>query len=686
MKLPLHLGIHCHQPVENFYHVVDIAVEKSYQPFFELLLKKPAMKVSVHYSGWLFEYIKNYHKDLFGMMQDANRAGQTEFFSGGFYEPVLAAIPSRDRKEQIKKLNGFIEDNFKVSPKGLWLTERVWDSSIIPDCADCGIEYVIVDDYHFIAAGFYESMLHGHFKTEQDGREMLIFPISEKLRYMIPFKPAKDVVGYMGEIAAEGGKSLTIFDDGEKFGLWPETHEWVYEKGWLNDFADAVENSGHSEFALFKDTAETVRPSQIAYLPTVSYFEMGEWSLFAERTNKMAEFVRETEKLHKDDTAKVFVKGGIWKNFLVKYPESNRIHKRTLKLSKDADRLKDARLYDALYKAQCNDVLWHGIFGGLYLPNLRNNAYRFIIEGEKLVEELDGTSYPYIEQSDFDFDGHEEAYVRTPELNFMFVSVDGGQLVSIEDKANCYNFLNTLARRKEAYHEKMLNPAEPDETDETEEASGEEGISTIHNDSHAGNEIYKEYLVYDWHNKNCFVDHFVHRFDAEEFRSVSFGEMGDFANQPADMKATKTKLTFTRRGGVYKYGQKFACAVTKEFSFGKKGLVLKLKIDSELDEEIDYVMEMNLHFNDLENVMINGKTQAEAEGLDCAKIELIEKHTPANVLLEMSRGVKLYTYPVMTVSQSESGADLTRQGICLLMPFRFRKTLELECKLSLAGK
>ncbi|MGE4267106.1 MAG: alpha-amylase/4-alpha-glucanotransferase domain-containing protein [Deferribacterales bacterium] len=685
MKLPLHLGIHCHQPVENFYNVVDIAVEKSYQPFFELLLKKNGMKVSVHYSGWLFEYIKNHHKKLFGMMQDANSAGQVEFFSGGFYEPVLAAIPSRDRKEQIKKLNGFIENNFKVSPKGLWLTERVWDSSIIPDCADCGIEYVIVDDYHFIAAGFYESMLHGHFKTEQDGREMLIFPISEKLRYMIPFKPAKDVVGYLGEIAEQGGKSLTIFDDGEKFGLWPETHEWVYEKGWLNDFADAVNDSGHSEFALFKDTVETVPPSQIAYLPTVSYFEMGEWSLFAERTNKMAEFLKETEKLHRDDTAKVFIKGGIWKNFLVKYPESNRIHKRTLKLSKDADRLKDERLYEALYKAQCNDVLWHGIFGGLYLPNLRNNAYRFIIEGEKLVEELDGTAYPSMEKGDFDFDGYDEAYVRTPELNFMFVSVDGGQLVSVEDKANCYNFLNTLARRKEAYHEKMLNSAEPEDAETAEEAD-EEGISTIHNDSRADSAAYKEYLVYDWHNKNCFIDHFVHRFDAEEFRNVSFGEMGDFANQPAVMISSESGLTFTREGGLYKYGQKLPCRVTKEFSFDKKGLELRLNIDSELDEEIDYVMEMNFHFNDLENVLINGKTPDESEGVDWTKIELGEKHTPSKLLIEMSGGAKLYTYPVLTVSQSESGADLTHQGICLLLPFRFRKHLELECRLSLSGE
>lgn len=673
--LPLHLGIHCHQPVENFYNVVDTAVEKSYLPFFGTVRKKSGLKVSVHYSGWLFEYIKKHHQNLFGMMKEASEDGQTEFFSGGFYEPVLASIPSRDRKEQIKKLSGFIEDNFKVSPTGLWLTERVWDSSIIPDCADCGIKYVIVDDYHFIASGFYENMLHGHFLTEQDGRGMMIFPISEKLRYMIPFRPAEDVVAYLGEVADQGGKSLTIFDDGEKFGLWPKTYEWVYEGGWLEEFIDAVEDSGHSRFALFRDTVQEVRPSQIAYLPTVSYFEMGEWSLFAERTEKMTEFVKETEKNHDDDTAKVFVKGGIWKNFLVKYPESNRIHKRALKLSATADRLKDAELYESLYKAQCNDALWHGIFGGLYLPNLRNNCYRFIIEGEKRAEELDGISYPYVETGDFDFDGHEEAYAKTKDVNFTFISRDFGQIISIDNKKGLFNFQNTLARRKEAYHDKFF--CKPETAEQAEEESG--GISTIHDDCAVLDETYRQYLVYDWHNKNSFVDHFVQYFDVLQFASVAYTEIGDFANQPGVMTAGKDSVSFARDGGLYPDGQHYPCRMKKDFSFTQTGLKAVIDIDTDYEGEIIYVLEMNLHFNDMEGVAVNGIPYEDVSGIDGEKFVLNEKHTPGVISIGLSLPSELFIYPVMTVSQSESGADLTRQGLCLLMPFRMKKSLKIEC-------
>lgn len=75
----------------------------------------------------------------------------------------------------------------------------------------------------------------------------------------------------------------------------------------------------------------------------------------------------------------------------VKYPESNRIHKRVLELSTKAKHLKkkNEKFLDNLLKAQCNDALWHGIFGGLYLPNLRDNAYRYIIKAEKEIENLE---------------------------------------------------------------------------------------------------------------------------------------------------------------------------------------------------------------------------------------------------------------------------------------------------------
>ncbi|MEA3498469.1 MAG: 4-alpha-glucanotransferase, partial [Campylobacterota bacterium] len=151
MKTSLLFGIHCHQPIDNFDWVIFDAIEKSYKPFFQTLEKFPNFKCSVHFSGSLLEFIEKNDIELFTLIKKLSP--QIEFFSGGFYEPVLASIPSEDRIAQIKKLNKYIKKHFSQTPKGLWLTERVWDNSIIKDIKSCGIEYVMVDDYHIKTSG-----------------------------------------------------------------------------------------------------------------------------------------------------------------------------------------------------------------------------------------------------------------------------------------------------------------------------------------------------------------------------------------------------------------------------------------------------------------------------------------------------------------------------------------------------
>ena len=268
-KTSLLLGIHCHQPIDNFDWVLFETIEKSYRPFFEVLKKFPEFKLSVHYSGWLLEFIEKNDKELFELMKSLS--GQLEFFSGGYYEPVLASIPSKDRIAQITKLNKYIEKHFNQTPKGLWLTERVWDNSIIRDLKECGIEYVIVDDYHFIANGYDSSNLNGYFITEEGGDEIALFPINQALRYAIPFYNQNKTNELIQSFADDEGKNAAvIFDDGEKFGVWPKTHETVYEKQWLETFLKRTLDDEKIKTETFEEFYQNNQAIALAYLPTVS--------------------------------------------------------------------------------------------------------------------------------------------------------------------------------------------------------------------------------------------------------------------------------------------------------------------------------------------------------------------------------------------------------------------------------
>src|SRR5690606_7950068 len=128
--------------------------------------------------------------------------GQIEVFGAGETEPVLAVIPEQDRIGQIKTFSAKLKKKLGQKPQGAWLTERVWESTVIPALVDCGIRYVIVDDYHFICAGKDKAELNGYFTTEEDRRILGLFPIAETLRYRLPFSPAHEAVAHIESLAS----------------------------------------------------------------------------------------------------------------------------------------------------------------------------------------------------------------------------------------------------------------------------------------------------------------------------------------------------------------------------------------------------------------------------------------------------------------------------------------------------
>jgi hypothetical protein len=429
-------GLHCHQPVDNFGFVVDKAVEDCYRPLFERLYKYPNFKFAVHFSGWLFEYIRKNANDLFAMLQDMAKNHQVEFFSGGFYEPILEAIPSDDRKLQIKRMNNYIRKHFAQNPKGLWLAERVYSDCIVKDIVDSGIDYIALDDT-FIDRFSY---------VEVDGYILKILPISKKLRYNIPFKSIDSVIELI-----EGKDVNVIFDDCEKFGVWPGTKEWVYDEGWLDAFL-----AKNIKTVLPKEFVKKNIPTRVA-LPNHSYQEMEEWSLDNKEHQKYIDIKNELSN-KKEDAVERYLRGGVWKNFLNRYFEANWIQKRVWYLS--YKKLNNKHYLDSLFKAQCNDVLWHGVFGGVYLPNLRDNAYKYIIECENMLKSsgLEKLDIDFNLQNEFKYNGE----------NYIAIFNSKGEMVEFDDRKSLFNFQNTLRRYQERYHK---------------QSKEEVGFDTIHNKS-----------------------------------------------------------------------------------------------------------------------------------------------------------------------------------------------------------
>ena len=459
MTQPISLlfGVHAHQPVGNFDSVMEEAHVRCYRMFLQTAERYPAFRFAVHFSGWLLDWLMvRYPQDMARLAAMTSR-GQVEWFGSGDCEPVLASIPHRDRVSQIGVLSDKIERLFGQRPKGAWLTERVWESAVVPSLADTGIEYVAVDDYHFLCAGEPAGRLDSHFTTEEDGRKLDLFPISEQARYRLPFSPAEGAVAWLEHLAREGHRAAIYFDDIEKFGIWPETYHWVYEQGWLTRFIEGVLASPLIRTQTYADFHARQKTRGIVYLPTTSYIEMNEWTLPAQAARAYHALVEQEKHAGRFESRKAFLRGGMWRNFFMRFPESNWMHKRMLDVSTRLAALPANRrtpaMQEQLHRAQANDAYWHGLFGGLYLPHLRRAVWNNLLA---LEAALDGVSPSLtMRRRDLDSDGHDELFLQDGTL-LAVVRVDGdAALAELSSHALAHNFGDPLRRHDEAYHDKL---------------------------------------------------------------------------------------------------------------------------------------------------------------------------------------------------------------------------------------
>ncbi len=675
--------IHNHQPVGNFHHVLENAYEKAYLPFIEVLKKYPFMKISIHYTGVLWDFFRDRHPEFLVTIKELIRRGQLEIMTGGYYEPILAVIPDVDKVGQIRKLTQTIEKEMGTVPQGMWLAERVWEPHLPKSLVEAGVEYITIDDYHFKKSGLREEDLHGYYLTEEERKVLKVFPGSETLRYIIPFHPPEETLQYLSLL--RGSSCAAIFaDDGEKFGIWPYTYHSVYEEGWLERFFELIgKNLDWIEPMALGAYAVREKPLGRIYLSCSSYMEMDEWSLPTEAMvayGKVVEGLKESPEKQKITR---FLKGGFWRNFFAKYPESNDLHKRVLHLRdkigrprKSIHENEDPLLY--LYRAQCNDAYWHGVFGGLYLPHLRHALYENLIRAETLYDQERHRKGKWVESEKLDFnaDGDEEVFFRNSEMVLLF-STRGGSLLEMDDRSKGFNILGTLTQREEGYHRRLL--------EKSTNISGDQA-KTIHEIFDSKEESLDQYLCVGGYRRASFLDHFMpDPMDFGSFRKCQYQEEGDFIKNVYEVgirgKGLHQEVLFSHRGELYQNGEGCLVTLEKLFTPSENGSVVKAvyRINDEADTAIhtNFGIEFNINllagdapdrYYDIPGHRLEDRKLASIGALkDVSEIQLVDEWVGMKVVLKTDRKCNLWRFPIETVSLSESGFERIFQGSCLLL-------------------
>ena len=674
-RISLLFGVHAHQPNGNFPEVFEAARTRCYRPFLETLHGFPEFRFALHFSGPLLDYLSAHHAEDMALLGEMVSRGQVELFGAGDAEPVLASIPARDRVGQLNRLSAKLETRFGQRPQGAWLTERVWESTVVPALADCGMRYATVDDYHFLCAGKSAGELDGYFTTEEDGRRLDLFPISEKLRYCIPFAPAEDAVGYVEQLAREGRESAIYFDDIEKFGVWPETFDWVYGGNWLRLFVSGVIASERIVTQTYREFRTGHRTRGIVYLPTTAYIEMNEWTLPVPAAQAFAELVQHEKQRGTYERHKALLRGGIWKNFLMRYPEANWMHKRMLSLSQRlaalpqsaADPAAVGEMRSLLFAAQANDAYWHGLFGGLYLPHLRRAVYRALVRLEALLDRV--APRPPSVREDLDCDGHDELFLHSDELQAV-VRLDGSaSLCELDAYALEHNFGDTLRRHPEHYHQRILGGWTP--------PRHSTGIASAHERFGVKHVIAAEDLQLDSRARALFVDTWIPASgEARLLRAYA---------PDREQREGAPQWGFSARMGD--------TLISKSIAVRKADVTVAYRVETarsaRLQVELDLAMPSCDGFTGryVHRDEIIGGFGESFELEDTDRLTLDDRHLAGSVTLACSRPARLVARPCLTVSQSEDGFERIMQSVSITLSFGIEPgTSETSVTLEIGAK
>ena len=639
------LGVHAHQPVGNFPSVIAEAHERCYRPFLQTLHRYPEFRFSAHFSGWLLDFLcERYPQDMVLLGEMVSR-GQTEMFGGGECEPVLAAIPACDRIGQVRALSEKIARRFGQAPHGAWLTERVWEATVVPELADAGIAYAMVDDYHFLCTGLEARRLDCYYSTEENGRKLDLFPISEALRYRLPFSPAADAVHYLEQQADQGQAGAIYFDDIEKFGIWPETYDWVYGRKWLEQFIEGVLASPRIRTMSYADFHAAQRTRGIVYLPTTSYSEMGEWTLPAAAAAHYDAMLAREREAGTLDVHRPFLRGGIWRNFFSRYPEANWMHKRMLALSQRLASLPaaaaDADLRELLYRCQANDAYWHGLFGGLYLPHLRRSVYHHLLRLEAALDRL--AASPAKTSVDLDYDGCEEVFLRNGEVQAVLRRDGLASLIEFDSFRLAQNFGDTLRRHDEHYYVKLSQAAG------TKNAG--QGIASAHDRIEFKHEVGPADIVPDRTARAAFLDC---RVDAAGNATL------------IDQYAADTGESFGAGGEGWRIVKRYALLAT--------GISVAYAFSGALTSAFRCAINLAMPSCDGYSgryILADGTIPCGfGQTLNLAgmrEISLDDRELKGRLVLRSNRPLAMQGAPHHTVSQSEAGFEKIMQCVCVTL-------------------
>jgi alpha-amylase len=403
---------------------------------------------------------------------------------------------------------------------------------------------------------------------------------------------------------------------------------------------------------------------------------MGEWVLPPAAGAKFEEFIHEFKSRADWEELRPFLKGGFWRGFLAKYPEVNYLHKKMLRTSRKywslSNRKRDDEFHTPLLRGQCNCPYWHGVFGGLYLPHLRHAAWKQLLNAEYTLDNSlhRGRKWVDIEKVDHDADGSDEILIENAYMNAYVSPRLGGSIFEWDYKPRGYNVLNTLTRRSETYHGKLVLAEEALE-------AGAESVS-IHDLVQSKEENLDKLLRLDSWPRTALMDHFPGwNSTFNEFKEGTLANYGNFRAQPYaidELFTDAVRLTRVGRIGetpvqMWKTIKTIAGKPLLNIHYRLKNLAAH-ELHSPFGVEWNLALQAprsHTHTLSIPDTNVQHRQLEESgETPGVREVRLVDGHERVSAHFRFGNAIKLWRVPIESVSLSEGGFERIFQSVALL--------------------
>jgi hypothetical protein len=653
-------GVHWHAPLGFSDHDFETVYQDTYKHFLSTLYEIENLPVVLHYSGIVLEFLEKNHPEYLNLLDEMVKRKQVELIGGGFYDPILPLVPLLDKIGQIELCTTYLRSHFGRRPRGLWLPEQVWESSLPNTLRSCGIEYTFLNESAFLSAHCRPDAVFYPHLTEEHGKNITVFPMTARLKELLFRKSPREVIRYLKRRAsADGERVVSLLIDGDCYTKQIVLSKRRAHRNWLKEF-----------YVRLKDNARTIIPTvPQEYLKgravTRKVYFSGTFSTAVYRAALPPPYERSKARLRDGERT-----GSNFKQIFTKYRESNLLYAKMMythltvhQMRGDKSRKKSA--LEELWKGQCHYAYWHGRHLGIYDNALRKEIYKSLINAEKYTR-VKGSFLASIITADFDFDGEPELLYQSNEMN-VYVHRQNGMIFELDYLPVSWNYCDTLTRIREHYHK------------ESEDS-------------------------YDAYPRQAFIEHFFRpRKDADARslgeRILDVCECPGAAYELKELKREQRQIYFGYRGCLDGRRKGALFEMQKQYSFKKNTIAAGFLVRNTGEKKfaVNFGTEINLSFLSAlkENLKIFDSSKKAASEIDAAfgdrtnvkKISVEDKLNAVLLELSFDKPCSLFNNSLFSHARDNGKVKSQFQALCLFPSWEIslepQQTWEMELELSL---